>query len=290
VADRAASSSPAAADAVIAAARAGEPDRYLAALLAPPHARAGLLALAAFAAEIARVPYAAGSEPAAGEIRLQWWRDALQTADEQAHSGHPIADALCAAVRHHALPSALLVEPVEARSLELAGESLADDAALQTYLWKSEGALFASAGRILAPGDVAAVEAAAAASGQAYGLARLLLRLPWMLSRGRLLLPQSRIEAAGAARLELLSGVAGPGVASLLAGLREESRRSLVASRQHVANLPREAHAAFLPLALVRSYLRALERRGRDVLRESAEIAPLTRVVRMAAAHWSGRI
>ena len=172
----------------------------------------------------------------------------------------------------------------------LPAKALADDAALQGYLWKSEGALFASAGRILAPGDVAAVEAAAAASGQAYGLARLLLRLPGTLARGRLLLPQSRIEAAGAARSELLSGRAGPGVASLLAGLRDEVRRSLVTSRQHVANLPREARAAFLPLALVRSYLRALERRGRDVLRESVEIAPLTRVLRIAAAHWSGRI
>jgi phytoene synthase len=289
VADHAASPSPAAA-AVVAAARAGEPDRYLAALLAPPQARAGLLALAAFAAEIARVPYAGGSEPAAGEIRLQWWREALQAADEHAHGGHPVADALRAAARRHALPPVLLLDPVEARSLEIAGESLADDEALQTYLWKSEGTLFAAAGRILAPGDAGPMEAAAAASGQAYGLARLLLRLPGTLARGRLLLPQSRIEAAGATRSDLLSGSAGPGVASLLAGLRDEVRRSLVTSRQHVANLPREARAAFLPLALVRSYLRALERPGRDVLRESVEIAPLTRVLRIAAAHWSGRI
>jgi 15-cis-phytoene synthase len=279
----------AAADAVVAAARAGEPDRYLAALLAPLQARAGLLALAAFAAEVARVPYAAGSEPAVGEFRLQWWRDALQVADEHAHSGHPIADVVRAAARRHTLPLALLLEPVEARSLELAGESLANDAALKTYLWKSEGALFAVAGRILAPGDAAAIDAAAAASGQAYGLARLLLRLPGTLGRGRLLLPQSRLEAAGVARSELLSGTAGPGVAGLLAGLRDEVRQSLVTSRQHVANLPRGARAAFLPLALVRSYLRALERPGRDVLRESVEIAPLTRVLRMAAAHWSGR-
>jgi 15-cis-phytoene synthase len=76
----------------------------------------------------------------------------------------------------------------------------------------------------------------------------------------------------------------------LLAGFREEARRNLVTSRQHVANLPRRARPGFLPLALVRSYLRALERPGRDVLRESVEIAPLTRVLRIAVAHWSGRI
>jgi phytoene synthase len=289
VADSAASPAPAA-DAVVASARAGEPDRYLAALLAPPSARSGLLALAAFASEVARVPNLAASEPSVGEIRLQWWRDALQSADERAQTGNPIADALRAAARRHALPLPLLLETIEARSFELAGDSMADDAALQTYLWKSEGAAFALAGRVLAPDAVAAIDTAAAASAQAYGLARLLLHLPRTLSRERLPLPQSRLEAAGVTRSELLAGERGPGVAILFAGLGDEARRSLVTSRQHVANLPRGARAAFLPLALVRSYLRALERPGRDVLRESVEIAPLTRVLRIATAHWSGRI
>jgi 15-cis-phytoene synthase len=285
VSERAASPSIAA-DAVVVSARDGEPDRYLAALLSPPHARSGLLALAAFASEIARVPPVAGSEPAIGEIRLQWWRDALQASDD---TGHPIADAARAAARRHALPPALLLEPIDARLLEVAGESLADDAALQTYLWKSEGALFALAGRVLAPEAAAAVEAAAAPSGRAYGLARLLLRLPGLLARGRLLLPLSRLDAAGVTRSQLLAGDTEPRVASLLASLHEEARTSLVTSRHHVADLPREARLAFLPLALVPSYLRALERPGRDVLREPAEIAPLTRILRIAAARWSGR-
>jgi 15-cis-phytoene synthase len=57
-----------------------------------------------------------------------------------------------------------------------------------------------------------------------------------------------------------------------------------------VANLPRELRLAFLPLALVETYLRALERPGRDVLRAPAGIAPLTRVFKIAAAHWLGRL
>ena len=280
----------AAADAVVASARAGEPDRYLAALLAPPAARSGLLALAAFAGEIARVPYIASSEPAIGEIRLQWWRDALQPADEAARTGNPIADALRAAARSHALPRALLLDIIEARSLDVAGEAMADDAALHSQLWKSEGALFALAGRILAPDAEVAVDAAAAASGHAYGLTRLLLDLPRTLSRGRVPVPQSRLAAAGVTRPELLAAEDGRRVTNLLAGLRDEVRTSLVTSRQCVANLPREARTAFLPLALVQSYLRALERPGRDLLRAPVELTPLTRVVRIAMAHWLGRI
>jgi phytoene synthase len=280
----------AAADAVVASARAGEPDRYLAALLAPPAARSGLLALAAFAGEIARVPYIASSEPAIGEIRLQWWRDALQPADEAARTGNPVADALRAAARYHALPRALLLDIIEARSLDVAGEAMADDAALHRQLWKSEGALFALAGRILAPDTEVAIDAAAAASGHAYGLTRLLLDLPRTLSRGRVPVPQSRLAAAGVTRAELLAAEDGRKVTDLLAGLRDEVRTSLVASRQCVANLPREARTAFLPLALVQSYLRALERPGRDLLRAPVELMPLTRVVRIAMAHWLGRI
>jgi phytoene synthase len=284
------SGEPAAADAVAACARAGEPDRYLAALLAPTHARTGLLALAAFASEVARVPFIVSGEPAIGEIRLQWWRDALQPSQDLVRTGNPIADALRAAVERHALARGLLLDVIEARSFDLAGEAMADDAALHAYLWKSEGALFALAGRILAPGSGADIDTAAATSAHAYGVARLLLGLARALSRGRLPLPQTRLDAAGVSRQQLLAGEGGCNVAALLADLRDEARSSLVTSRQHVANLPRATRAAFLPLALVASYLRTLQRPGRDLLRGPAEIAPLTRVVRIALAHWLGRI
>ena len=56
--------------------RAGDKDRYLASLFAPDELRPYLLALYAFNIEIARVRETV-SEAALGEIRLQWWRDAI---------------------------------------------------------------------------------------------------------------------------------------------------------------------------------------------------------------------
>jgi phytoene synthase len=117
----------------------------------------------------------------------------------------------------------------------------------------------------------------------------LLLDLPHALARGRLVLPQTRLDAAGVTREALLTGQGGTMAEALLADLRAEARRSAVTARQHVAELPRRLRVAFLPLASVEPYLRALERPGRDVLREPADIAPLTRIVRIAAAHWLGR-
>jgi phytoene synthase len=72
--------------------------------------------------------------------------------------------------------------------------------------------------------------------------------------------------------------------------LQAEVLRHFEAARQRVANLPRPTRAAFLPLALVRPYLRALERPVHNPLRDLAEIAPLQRVWRIGRAHWLGRM
>jgi phytoene/squalene synthetase len=56
--------------------RAGDKDRFLAALFAPAEHRSALYALYAFNLEIARVREVAHG-PLAGEIRLQWWCDVL---------------------------------------------------------------------------------------------------------------------------------------------------------------------------------------------------------------------
>jgi phytoene synthase len=76
----------------------------------------------------------------------------------------------------------------------------------------------------------------------------------------------------------------------LLAALRAEARASLVAARQHVAQLPKGVRPAFLPLALVESYLRALDRQRGNPLRQEAGIAPITRMAKIAVGRWVGRI
>jgi 15-cis-phytoene synthase len=269
-------------------ARAGEPDRYLAALLAPPAAREGLLALASFSAELGRIGHLVTREPMMGEIRLQWWRDALEPAGPGMRTGNPVADALRAAVTKHDLSAPLLLGMIDAHASDLEGEPFPTEAALDAYLAASEGAQFALAARTLGGAATPELDAASEASGRAYGLVRLLFALPHTLSLGRLPLPSSLLQRAGLAGL---AGEADPvRIAALMQEMHAEVLRNLEAARQHVANLPRPLRVAFLPLALVRPYLRALERPGRDPLREVPEIAPLRRVWAIARAHWLGRM
>jgi phytoene synthase len=276
--------------AVAEAARAGEPDRYLAALLAPPPEREALLALAAYAAELARIPLLVVREPMMGAIRLQWWRDALALAEGE-RAGHAVADAVRRAARRYGLDAPLLETPIDARALELGGGPFAGERELGDFLRGTEGTLFALAARVLGhlPAD-AGLEAACGAAGQAYGMARLLFSLPHSLAQGRLPIPQADMTRAGVSAHALLAGTAGPETGRLLAGYRLQIRNSLVSARRLAARLPRRTRIAFLPLALVGPYVRAQERAGRRSLREEPSIAPLTRVTRIAAAHVLGRL
>jgi 15-cis-phytoene synthase len=273
---------------VIDAARAGEPDRYLAALLSPPGQREALLTLAAFSAELSAIPLRV-REPAVGEIRLQWWRDALAM-PPVLRTGSPIADAVRQAALRHELPGELLEAMVDGRASLLPMVAALGSEDMRDHLWKTEGALFALGARVTGVPMSAEAQAACAACGHAYGLVRLLLRLPQMLAHGRIPLATAQLEAAGLTAEDLLSGVADARSEALVAYCSAEIRRSLSEARQFTAALPRPNRVAFLPLALVEPYLRALQRSGHALLRQETSVAPLTRVGRIAAAHLLGRL
>ena len=249
-------SDPASDATVRAAARSGAVDRYLAALLAPRKARADLIALAAFVGEIARIP-ALVSEPMMGEIRLQWWREALDTLRAGGSTGNPVADALGRAIDQHALPDELLRGLINARSQDLEPQPSHEEG-LAAYVDATEGAAFKLAARILNVEPEAASELLFAAA-QAYGRARIL----------RNTAREGRGETAP---------------------LLEEARTWLGKTRLLIKAAPPAIFPAILPVALVEPYLAALEIPGPDSAQARAGISQLTRVWLLWRASVTGRI
>ena len=84
--------------------RAGDKDRYLTSLFTPDRLRPHLLALYAFNIEIARIRETV-SEAALGEIRLHWWRDAIEGIYAGNSHGHPVIEALAPSIELAQLPS-----------------------------------------------------------------------------------------------------------------------------------------------------------------------------------------
>jgi phytoene synthase len=267
---------------VRAIARAGDPDRALSALFAPRDARADLFALYAFNVELARVAEQV-SEPDLGAIKLQWWREAIDKAASGVATGQPVADAFGEMIRRRALAPEPIAALIDARTFDIAPRIMPDRASLEAYLRDTAGTLFALSASILGVQD-RAVELAAHAAGLAYGLTGLMRALPIHAASGRLYLPADALRRHGTSPEQVLAGKTSLGLAEALAEFRAMAREALGEAERHVGKLDAPARTAFLSLSLVDPYLAALEKSGRDPLRDIAGINPLYRLWRLARA------
>ncbi|HRD76967.1 MAG TPA: squalene/phytoene synthase family protein [Hyphomicrobiaceae bacterium] len=279
---------PSSAELVRERAREGEIDRYLAATRSPAAARADLITLAAFAAEIARIP-ATVREPMMGAIRLQWWRDAIALPAGEA-SGHPVANAIRETITRHRLPPALLIGTIDAREGDVTGNLLPDARSRRAWLAKREGALFELAWRILGLPPSTEADEACADAGHAYGLARALSHLPAAIQHGGLLLSGEELSAAGVDVERLTSADAAAQLEPLIEALRVEAERAVGRARELIRQLPRGAALALLPAASVTGYLAAQRRGPRPSLHAITEPLPLARVTRIWLASVTGRL
>ncbi len=253
--------------------KARDRERYWAALFAPAAVRQALFALYAFNAELAHIASAA-REPMVAQIRLQWWRDAIDLAAPGMKTGNPLADALSGAILAYDLPRGRLAAMVAARIPEVTGDPPASLTDLRAALQESEGAVFELAAAILGDTGDAARQAARHA-GLAYGLMQRLRTLPLQASRRRLLLPPSHLESRGADLDWLYAGKPSAALAAALADFRDEAARELQRFRELRAALDKAAWPAFLPLALVEPYLKAMAAHSFEPLQTVATLNPL---------------
>lgn len=157
----------------------GDADRFRAAMAAPPAAREVLFPLYAFNVEVARAPWVT-LEPMIAEMRLQWWRDALE---EIAGAGpvrrHEVVTPLAAILT--ADMAERLDEVVAARRWDIYKESFEDRTHFDRYIDQTSGTLMWTAARLLGQTDEAPVRDIAFAA----GVAGFLRAIPTLEDAGR---------------------------------------------------------------------------------------------------------
>jgi len=237
--------------------RDGDPDRYLATLFAPADARPHLFALYAFSLEVARVRDAV-REPLAGELRLQWWRDALQGEARGEVRANPVAAALDDTIMRQRLPRQAFVDLIDARLFDLYDDPMPSLADLEGYCGETSSAVIRLASLILSPDEPGPADAAGHA-GVAYAVTGLLRAFPWHARRGQVYLPLSVFERHGVGRDAIVEGRSSPGLVAALREMRGVARSHLERARALNGVLPAKARAAFLPVALVPAFLKAME-------------------------------
>jgi 15-cis-phytoene synthase len=245
-----------------AAVRAADKDRFLAALFAPAAQRRHLHALYAFNSEIARVRDAA-REVLPGEIRLQWWRDALGQARGEA-SANPIAAALLDTIAQCALAVDPLLRLIDAHGFDLYDEPMATVADLDAYGRDTEGAVMLSGARILAGGTEQPGESAAASAGFACAVTHRLRSFPLDVARHQMFVPLELLERHGVPREEVEARRTTRGLQAALAELRAHAGATFAQFRSAAAEIPDRCAPAFLAAAIVPPLLARLDRPAAD--------------------------
>ena len=273
---------------VMEAVRAADRDRYLSALYAPEDKRPALFALYAFNAEIAAVRDRI-REALPGEVRLQWWRDVITAGTAQTASGHPVAEALVAAIDTYRLPQAAFQNYLDARIFDLYDDPMPSRNDLEGYCGETAGAIIQLASLVLDPSAAPAFGTLAGHAGCAQAITGLLRLLPLHRARGQCFVPRDILAAVGSSPEEFVSGDGGAGMAGALSAMIALAEEHLSAFERGAAEIPVSLRPAYLPVALTRAYLNRLRRMGIKALSAHADAAAWYRhaiLFRHAARGW----
>ena len=249
-------------------------ERYFATLFAPRDRRPALLALYAFNLEIATIREMV-SEPLIGQMRLQWWRDAIEAICDGRPPEHPVASALADAMARHDLSRAPFDRMIDGRERDLEDGSVPDIATLEGYAEATSSSLVGLAFEVLDADDAAAC---AHHAGIAWCLAGLLRAAPFREPGHRQPLPLERTETSARGGTDLVREIAA------------SARTHVVAARRHQTTLPRHALGALLPVALVEPYLDRLARARHDPFDSRLVRSRSSRQLRMTMAALRRRI
>lgn len=251
--------------------RQHDPDRFLITLFARPAHREPLFALWAFNHEVAKTREVT-TEPLLGEIRLQWWREALTEAAENRPRKHEVVEALAEAIRA-GLDPAPLHRLIDARARDWDDTAFATTEDWLAYAAATSEPLADAAAPALGqqPSD------AARAALRGYAVTGLLRAAASRAAKRRPALPQDVMAAHGVTAEEV-------------AELRDsEGMRAMAAALSGRVETARAPKPLGLHTVLARNYTRRLRAAGHRLFSPQwAQAAGAGRVFSVLRAGWLG--
>ena len=263
--------------------RQHDADRYLVTTLLPPPARRIALALFALDLELARIPEAV-SERALGEMRLQFWRDALTGLSEGTIAAHPVAQGIAEALGQD-VPLPTLLALVDARGRDLDDAPPKNMADLVQYGARTAGALNVLLLIFLGVKDPAVAQAARAA-GTGWRLVGLMRDLPRVLAQRRLPIPEDVLNQLGVDREAAFAGRFTPELGKAVSAVVAEAETHLTEARQ--TPLPKPARPVFATVLLAVRDAKALQKANGNPFGLTPP-GPLSRQLTMALSVLTGK-
>ena len=246
-------------ESLVAELRRYDPDRFLVSLFAPSEWRDAYWALLAFNLEIAKIRESV-TLPIMGQIRLQWWREAI---DEIYGGGivrrHFVATPLSAAVRRHRIRRFHLDRMVDAREFDLDDAPFQSLDALREYAEATSGALLEAMLDVAQISDTL-VRGAAQQVGAAWAIVGLVRAMPFHAGEGKSFVPQDISEFTGIEQAQPRHGPGSPATKEAASLIADAARRALADARDLAGGrLPKAAAPVALLARMTRRYLKALQ-------------------------------
>jgi 15-cis-phytoene synthase len=268
------------------AVRRADPDRYFSALFVESERRPVIFALYALNHELAHIGETV-REPMMGEIRLEWWREAITEARDGHPRPHDVVRGIAELFARAGPPIELFETMIDARRFDVSADVFPDMRSLVSYVDATSGTLMRIASQTLIDSDRASDIAHEA--GVAYGIAGLLRALPYWAARRRLILPLDVLREQGIAKEAVLSGK------SDKQKLKAAMGRVAAVAEAHYASararrLPEPSLSAFLPATLVPFYLARIQSPRVDPLRDLVDMPAYRKQLIFLRASFTGRI
>jgi phytoene synthase len=268
-------------------ARRHDYDRFLVSLLAPPERREALWALIVFNHEIAKTREVV-SEATLGQIRLQWWRDAIDEIYDSAPRRHEVIDALAPAVAAHGLDRSHFHTLIDTREWDLQDAAPPSLEELERYCANTNAPLIRLQLQALDIADAAA-HRAAEPIGTAYGLTGLLRALPVHARQRRVYLPTKLVEEVAVEMGQLFELKPHEGLRHAVRRLAQRAEDILAAARDDARAVPKGARTPLMLGALADSHLKVLRKADYDVFDPRVGMAHPWRQLALAWRHRRGR-
>lgn len=232
-------------------------DDYLSTLFMPEDIRPDAQALFAFCAEL-RVVRQRVSEPTPGEIRLQWWHDALDGQGHGAVRSNPIADRLLIAIEKHQLPTVPLKRMIAAHRFDLYDDPMPDVNQFEGYAGETRACLFQFLAMLLGEKSVdpAIYANAAGHLGVAATYVHHLLAFGYYSSKGQIYLPLSVFKTFGVDDKSILAGQNTEPMRQAITAHCESATEHLTLAQDAIKALPKSVRIGFIQSAVCALQLR----------------------------------
>lgn len=268
--------------------RKDDRDRYLSTLVLTGAHRDGVTALYAFNADVASIRERV-SDPAPGEIRLQWWSDALEGQGHGAVRQNPVADALLDTLARYSIPAGTLLRLIGARRFDLYDDPMPDLPTFEGYAGETVSTLYQLAAMILNEGETIETGDAAGHLGVAHAMIGHLRAFGQVSAQGRIMLPWSILEANGVREGEIFARTESEGLSEALGQIGEMAQGHIEQAEAAIAALPAQLKPAFASVAVLKAQLALLNQRRGGIFAPVPDDADWRKITRLTWWTWRNR-